>query len=79
MKHAHYIVTIPAGTFYVIADTTDGKHLDFVDFWNEAVLYRYFNPGEVVVTRYRAKEIKSMIKGLPVETFRSLQKYGSWR
>lgn len=79
MKKAHFIVSIPAGDFHVIADTYNGKKLDYFDAWDQMILYRYFDPDQVVVTRYRAKDAKTLTKGLPVTTFAGLQKYGTWR
>lgn len=79
MKKAHYIATIPAGSFHVIADTVNGKKLDYSDAWDRMILYRYFNPDQIAVTRHSAKDIKTLAKGLPVTTFSGLQKYGTWR
>ena len=79
MKTAHFIVTIPAGTFHVMADTTNGKNLAYLDFFDKMIIYRYFNPDQVTITRCRAKEAKTLTKGLPVTTFAGLKKYGTFR
>lgn len=79
MKTAHYIVTIPAGTFHVKADTTNGKTLSYLDFFDKIIIYRYFDPLLVTITRCRAKEAKTLTKGLPVTTFAGLKKYGTFR
>ena len=62
MKKAHFIVSIPAGDFHVIADTYNGKNLDYFDAWDQMILYRYFDPEQVIVTRYRAKDAKTHVR-----------------
>ena len=80
MKTAYFIVTIPAGEYTVKADTTNGRKLEYMDFFDRAMLYRYFDPGACWIERIPAREGRERVKRSgTAETFQSMRKFGSFR
>ena len=79
MKKAYFIVTLPAGEFLTTATTTNGRKLDYLDTFDRAILYRYFEPGQVKINRLPATEGRRRARTSTLESFRSLQRFGSFR
>ena len=84
MKTAYYLVTIPAGEFLVTASTPNGRHLEYFDMFDKAIIYRYFDVHETEVRRISGKEgarrlLRLVKEGGRPETFASLQRFGNFR
>lgn len=77
MKTAYFIVTIPDGEHFVAADTTNGQKLSYLDFFDRALLYRYFAPGAVSIQRIPAAEARKR-HDCPA-SFRDLFRLGQWQ
>lgn len=79
MKHIYHVVTIPAGSFLVAATSGNGRKLDYLDFFDRAILRRYFAPGDCQIEPIPAREAHKLEGKMPRATFQGLQKYGTWR
>lgn len=79
MKHVYFEITIPAGSFIVKADSMNGRKLDYLDFFDSALLYRYFKPEDVRERRISPNEARRATRMAPAVSFRDLFKYGEWR
>lgn len=77
MKTAYFIVTIPDGEHFVTAATTNGQKLAYLDFFDRALLYRYFKPGDIQIRRITAREA-SKRHDTPA-SFRDLFRLGQWQ
>lgn len=77
MKTAYFLVNIPAGEFFVTAATTNGRRLEYLDFFDRALLYRYFAPGSCSVRRIPASEARKRQER--PRSFRDLFEQGSWQ
>lgn len=77
MKTAYFIVTIHDGEHFVAADTTNGQKLSYLDFFDRALLYRYFAPGAVSIQRIPAAEARKR-HDRPA-SFRDLFRLGQWQ
>lgn len=77
MKTAYFIVTIPDGEHFVTAATTNGQKLAYLDFFDRALLYRYFRPGAIQIRRITAREA-SKRHNIPA-SFRDLFRLGQWQ
>ena len=77
MKTAYFIVTIPDGEHFVTAATTNGQKLAYLDFFDRALLYRYFAPGAVSIRRIPAQEARK--RHDTPSSFRDLFRLGQWQ
>jgi hypothetical protein len=77
MKTAYFIVTIPDGEHLIAADSTNGQKLAYLDFFDRALLYRYFRPGACSVRRIPARDAKKRHER--PASFRDLFRLGQWQ
>ncbi|MBQ6097943.1 MAG: hypothetical protein IJK99_09370 [Bacteroidales bacterium] len=77
MRTAYFIVSIPDGEHFVTAATTNGQKLEYLDFFDRALLYRYFAPGSISIRRITAREARKR-RERPA-SFRDLFRLGHWQ